>query len=144
MLPEVILFSYDILVGYEQSQGGIVMGKSLDDLFDKLAEFAERVETRLEKIEHRLDQHDLRFEQLEKRMDRQEALLFRVEEMTADLIQKVGYTNTRIDEIQETLQDMGDRERFTSKTITFPDNKVWEHEKQLFMLRERMETYEKS
>lgn len=124
------------------------MGKTLDELFDKLDAVAERMEQgfreidkRFQDVDKRFEQIDKRFERIEERLDKHERRMISVEEMTASLIQMVGHTNARLEEVQADVHDLHAAFKQTNETVTFLDKKVWEQEKQLFLLRERLDKY---
>jgi chromosome segregation ATPase len=143
-------------------KAGSAVGKTLDELFDKLDAVAERMEQgfreidkrfqdvdrrfeqideRFEQIDKRFEQVDKRFERIEERLDKHERRMISVEEMTASLIQMVGHTNARLEEVQADVHDLHAAFKQTNETVTFLDKKVWEQEKQLFLLRERLDKY---
>ncbi len=89
----------------------------------------------------RFEQMDLRFANVEKRLDRHDGMLGSLEEMYASLVQMVGHSNARMDEIQSDLLELKRLWEQTDKSTAFLEHKVFEHEKQLFLLRERFESY---
>ncbi|MCG6199625.1 hypothetical protein H1215_20935, partial [Anoxybacillus sp. LAT_38] len=100
-----------------------------------------QVDKRFEQIDKRFEQVDKRFERIEERLDKHERRMISVEEMTASLIQMVGHTNARLEEVQADVHDLHAAFKQTNETVTFLDKKVWEQEKQLFLLRERLDKY---
>ncbi|MGE7274700.1 hypothetical protein ACQKK5_25175 [Brevibacillus panacihumi] len=135
--------------GDDNSLAGQVLSR-LDDLFghmerrfEQIDQRFERIEQRLDRIEKRLDEHDKRFEQLEQRMERQETLTRHVEDMCAELFQAITNTNERLDKLYEEVREMREEQSGKRKHLAFIETKVWEHEREIYLLREQVDKYGK-
>ena len=145
------------------------MSKTLDDLYGFLEQKFEQFDHRFEQIEQRLDRIDVRLDSLESRMDNLENRMGKLEgrmdksdsrlnsheEMLATLIQMAGQNNNlwndtnerldrlelRVDSIYEELKQTKTKVDSLLGDAHFLGKKVWEHEKQLFLLHERVGKY---
>ena len=137
---------------------GVRVGKTLDDLYELVGRLAERMEQRFEeqgerlqrleerqeKVEEQLQQQGQQLQKHDKRLDRLDTMMNRMEELHADLILKVAYTNQRVDQIFDELKEIRAELRGDQDKLAFLDRKVWEHERQIYLLKEKLANYEKS
>jgi|GEM_PF-3524145 len=94
------------------------MGKTLEDVFELMVQ-----------MHARMDGFEQRMDGFEQRMDRHEELL-------TGLIQMVGQTNTRLDDLEkkvETLQsNMNEQFKKVHTDAYFLSKKVWRNERNIF------------
>ncbi|HZG13737.1 MAG TPA: hypothetical protein VE710_01845 [Candidatus Bathyarchaeia archaeon] len=118
----------------------------IDARFEQIDSRFIQIDSRFEQIESKFEQIDSRFEQIEKQLSYHGRRLNSIEEMGARLITMAAdnhaglhEVNRRLDRIEVDLSELKVISDSNRSHTSFLDKKVWGNEKELFLLRERVE-----
>ena len=119
-----------------------------DKEFERIDVRFGHMDARFKQIDTRFEQIDTRFEQIDKQLSYHGLRLNSIEEMGARLITMsadnhagIREVNLRLDRIEVDLDELKEIMVRTRSHTTFLDKKVWDNEKELFLLRERIEQF---
>ncbi|WP_134683454.1 hypothetical protein [Brevibacillus migulae] len=120
--------------------------KQIDARFEQMESRFEQIDVRFEQMDSRFEQIDARFEQTEKQWSNQGRRLNSIEEMGARLITMAADNHAGLQEVHRRLErievDLSELKAISDSNrchTSFLDKKVWDNEKELFLLRERVE-----